>query len=157
MPNNRETHQDAKRKEFLTDKVFSVLSATINSGKFWRCIRWCDGGSTVLITSPVLFEREVLQREKWKLWLKVNDFSRFADLLKQVGFEKVLSQRQSKVQKFRHPDFKKGCENLQYVAKEIAELKRKIKMSEEENLELSAAGSMKKKNQERNPEQKAKR
>ena len=87
----------------------------------------------------------------------MNDFSRFADLLKQVGFEKVLSQRQSKVQKFRHPDFKKGCENLQYVAKEIAELKRKIKMSEEENLELSAAGSMKKKNQERNPEQKAKR
>ena len=104
MSNDRKTYQDGKTKEFQTEKFFSALSATINPGKFWRCIRWCDGGSTVLITSPVLFEREVLQREQWKLQLKVNDFASFTDLLKQVGFEKVLSQRPSKVQKFRHPD-----------------------------------------------------
>ena len=111
----------------------------------------------MLITSPVLFEREVLQREQWKLKLKVNAFPHFADLLKQVGFEKVVSQRPSKVQKFRHPDFKKDCGNLQQVAKVRAEPKRKRKISEEENLELGAACSMKLRNQEGNLAQKAKR
>ena len=157
MSNNREAYQEAKRNGFQTDEFFSALSATIESEKFWRCIRWCDGGSTVLVTSPVLFEREVLQKEQWKLELTVNDFPHFADLLKQVGFEKVVSQRPSKVQKFRHPDFKKDCGKLQQVAKGRAEPERKRKISEEENLELGAVGSMEVKNQEGNLAQKAKR
>ena len=156
MSNNRETYQDAKRKEIQTDEFFSALSATIDSGKFWRCIRWCDGGRTVLITSPVLFEKEVLQGEHWKLEQKANDFPRFADLLKQVGFEKVVSQRPSKVRKFRHPEFKKNCRNLQQVAKVKIGPKRKRKVSEE-SPELGAVGSMEERNQERNLAQKAKR
>ena len=153
MSSDRETYQDGKKKEFLTDEFFSALSATINSGKFWRCIRWCDGGSTVLITSPVLFEREVLQREQWKLQLKVNDFASFTDLLKQVGFQNVLSQRPSKVQKFRHRDFTKNCRGFQHVVKERAEPNRKRKLSEEESLELGTTGLVKEKkenNQEAN-------
>ena len=148
MSNDRKTYQDGKKKEFQTNEFFSALSAAINSGKFWRCIRWCDGGSTVLITSPVLFEREVLQREQWKLQLKVNDFATFADLLKQVGFEKVVSQRPSKVQKFRHPDFTKDCRCLQHVTKGKGEPKRKRKLSE-----FGTTGSVhavKEKNQEAN-------
>ena len=150
MSNNRETYQDSKKKEFQTDELFSALSTAIDSGKFWRCIRWCDGGSMVLITSPVLFEREVLQQEQWKLRLKVNSFSSFADLLKQVGFEKVLSQRPSKMQKFRHPDFAKNCRGLQHVAKERDEPKRKRKLSEEESLEVGTAGSVKEKTEKAN-------
>ena len=157
MSNDRETYEDVKKKEFQTGEFFSALSAAINSGKFWRCIRWCDGGSTVLITSPVLFEREVLQREQWKLQLKVNDFACFADLLKQVGFEKVLSQRPSKVQKFRHPDFTEDCRCLQHVTKGKSEPKRKRKLSEEESLQLSTTGSVKEKNQEANLAQFVKR
>ena len=150
MSNDRETYQDGKKKEFQTHEFFSALSAAIDSGKFWRCIRWCDGGSTVLITSPVLFEREVLQREQWKLQLKVRDFASFIDLLKQVGFEKVLSQRPSKVQKFRHRYFTKNYRGFQHVAKEKAEPNRKRKLSEEESLEFSTTGSAKEKNQEAN-------
>ena len=157
MSNDRETYKDSKKKEFQTDEFFSALSATVDSGKFWRCIRWCDGGSTVLITSPVLFEREVLQKEQWKLELKVNDFASFTDLLKQVGFEKVLSQRPSKVQKFRHRDFTKNCRGLQHVAKERTEPQRKRKLSEEESLKLSGVGSVKETNQEINLAQKVKR
>ena len=154
---NRETFEDGKKEEFQTDELFSALSAAISSGKFWRCIRWCDGGSTVLITSPVLFERQVLQREEWKLQLKVNDFASFADLLKEAGFEKVLSQRPSKVQKFRHRDFTKNCTGLQHVAEERAELKRKRKLFEEESFKFSGAGSMKETNEEINQAQKVKR
>ena len=156
MSSDRETYQDDKKKELLTDEFFSALSATINSGKFWRCIRWCDGGSTVLITSPVLFESEVLQSlGQWKLQLKVNNFASFTDLLKQVGFEKVLSQRPSKVQKFRHRDFTKNYRGFQHV--ERAEPNRKRKLSEEESLELGTTGSVKEKSQEANLAQLVKR
>ena len=158
MSSDRETYQDDKKKELLTDEFFSALSDAINSGKFWRCIRWCDGGSTVLITSPVHFEREVLQSlEQWKLQLKVNDFASFIDLLKQVGFEKVLSQRPSKVQKFRHRYFTKNYRGFQHVAKEKAEPNRKRKLSEEESLEFSTTGSVKENNQEANLAQLVKR
>ena len=89
---------------------FSSLSAVINSGEFWRCIRWCDRGSTLLITSPILFERDVLQNKHQELLPNVKDFPSFVDALVKMGFEKVLSERLSKVQKFRHPCFKKSLE-----------------------------------------------
>ena len=112
----------------------------------------------MLITSPVLFEREVLHKEQWKLQLKVNDFASFADLLKQVGFEKVLSQRPSKVQKFRHRDFTKSYRGFQHVAKERAQPQRKrTNVSEEESLKLSGTGSVKETSQEINLAQKVKR
>ena len=82
----------------------SLLFAIITSGKYWRCIRWCDNGTTVLITSPQLFEREVLRRELTDLNLK--DFASFVKMLKTIGFRRVLSARLSKTQKFRHPRFR---------------------------------------------------
>ena len=84
----------------------------------------------VLIPSPELFEREVLQREEWKRQLDIDGFASFVDVLFQVGFEKVLNQRPSKVQRFR---------------KKRAGAKRKRKMPEGKNFELTAE-----KNQERN-------
>ena len=155
MSNNGETYQDDKKKEFQIDDFFSALSAAINSGKFWRCIRWCDEGSTVLITSPVLFERQVLQREQWKLQMKVNDFASFADLLKEAGFEKVLSQRPSKVQKFRHRDFTKDCRGFQHVAKGRDEPNRKRNMPE--SLDVRTTCSVKETNKEANLAQFVKR
>ena len=156
MSNNRRAHRDDKRKGFQSDEVFSLLFTTINCGKFWRCIRWCDEGRAVLITSPMLFERDVLQREEWKLRRNVYDFAGFVDLLIQVGFEKILNHRPSKLQKFRHPEFKKDCVN-QTVAEERAEEKRKRKLSEEDNFQLGAAVSKKDKNGKRSSAQKVKR
>lgn len=153
MSNNRETCQGGKTKIALFDGFLSSLFATINSGKFWRCIRWCDEGRTVLITSPILFERVVLQSNEWKLQLNINDFASFVNLLAQLGFEKVLNQRRSKVQKFRHPDFRKNWGNFQTTAKKSAEPTRE--RMPEENPEDSAKCS--RKERERNLTQEAKR
>ncbi|XP_078356031.1 uncharacterized protein LOC144640806 [Oculina patagonica] len=90
-------------KESRFSSVQSMLFAILTSGKYWRCIRWCDNGTTVLITSPKLFEREVLKREMKGLNLK--NFASFVKMLKTVGFQQVLSARASKTQKFRHPCF----------------------------------------------------
>ena len=90
-------------KESRFVRVKSMLFAILTSGKYWRCIRWCDNGTTVLITSPQLFEREVLPREMKELNLK--DFASFVKMLKTVGFQQVLSARPSKTQKFRHACF----------------------------------------------------
>lgn len=81
----------------------SLLFAILTSGKYWRCIRWCDNGTTVLITSPRMFEREVLRRELTVLNLK--DFTSFVKMLRTIGFQQVLSARPSKTKKFRHPRF----------------------------------------------------
>lgn len=90
-------------KESRFASVQSMLFAILRSGKYWRCIRWCDSGTTVLITSPRLFEREVLPKEMKGLNLK--NFASFVKMLKTVGFQRVLSARPSKTQKFRHPCF----------------------------------------------------
>ena len=90
-------------KEARFVRVQSMLFAILTSGKYWRCIRWCDNGTTVLITSPQLFEREVLPREMKELNLK--DFASFVKMLKTVGFQQVVSARPSKTQKFRHACF----------------------------------------------------
>ena len=93
---------------------------------------------------------------EWKLQRNFCDFAGFVDLLIQVGFEKILNHRPSKLQKFRHPEFKKDCAN-QTVAEERAEEKRKRKLFEEENFELGAAVSNKAKNERRNSAHKVKR
>ena len=90
-----------KRSRFASFQ--SLLFAILTSGKYWRCIRWCDNGTAVLITSPQLFEREVLRRELIALNLK--DFASFVKMLKTIGFQRVLNARPSKTQKFRHPRF----------------------------------------------------
>ena len=107
---------------------FSSLAAVINSGEFWRCIRWCDRGRTVLITSPVLFERDVVQNKHQELLPNVKDFPSFVDALVKMGFQKVLSERLSKVQKFRHPCFRKDEEIPRRAAEKGAELKRKMQI-----------------------------
>ena len=111
MVNGRYRSQEKKTgKSNFEFGFFSSLAAVINSGEFWRCIRWCDRGSTLLITSPILFERDVLQNKHQELLPNVKDFPSFVDALVKMGFEKVLSERLSKVQKFRHPCFKKDEE-----------------------------------------------
>jgi len=90
-----------KKKRFASFR--SLLYAILTSRKHWRCIRWCDNGTAVLITSPQLFEREVLRRELTTLNLQ--DFASFVKMLKTIGFQRVLSARLSKTQKFRHPGF----------------------------------------------------
>ena len=107
---------------------FSSLAAVINSGEFWRCIRWGDRGSTLLITSPILFERDVLQNKHQELLPNVKDFPSFVDALVKMGFEKVLSEKLSKVQKFRHPCFKEDEEIPRRAAEKRAELKRKVQI-----------------------------
>lgn len=88
----------------------SVLFTLIASGKYWRCIRWCNEGTTILITSPKLFEREVLQGVMKEMNFK--DFTSFADLLLGNGFQRVLNSRSSKVHKFCHPRFQKNGNGL---------------------------------------------
>lgn len=119
-----------KKSRFAS--VQSLLFAILTSGKYWRCIRWCDNGTAVLITSPQLFERKVLRRELTALNLK--DFASFVKMLKTIGFQRVLSARPSKTQKFRHPGFqingmkvtddKKGKEKEETKGKERDETKR---------------------------------
>ena len=129
MVNGRNRSQEKTNgKSNFEFGFFSSLAAVINSGEFWRSIRWCDGGSTLLITSPVLFERDVLQNDNQELLPNVKDFASFVDALVKVGFEKVLSDRLSKVQKFRHPCFKKDEEIPQRATEKRAELKRKMQI-----------------------------
>ena len=129
MVNGRNRSQEKKNgKSNFEFGFFSSLAAVINCGEFWRFIRWCDGGSTLLITSPVLFERDVLQNDNQELLPNVKDFASFVDALVKVGFEKVLSDRLSKVQKFRHPCFKKDEEIPQRATVKRAELKRKMQI-----------------------------
>lgn len=101
-----------------------MLFAILTSGKYWRCIRWCDHGTTVLITSPRLFEREVLQRDMKGLNLK--NYAGFVKMLKTVGFQHVLSARPSKTQKFRHPCFQINSKEVSVgkTGKERDETKR---------------------------------
>jgi len=157
MSNMRKTSQDAKNREPFWDGFFSALFAAINSGKFWRCIRWCDEGSTVLITSPGLFEREVLQSEGWKLQHNINNFTNFVALLKQLGFKQLVNQRPSKVQKFRHPQFTKDCRDILTEATKRYKTQRKRKMPENENPKRNSTCPAKEKNQERNLAQRSKR
>lgn len=129
MVNGRYKSQEKKNgKPNFEFGFFSSLAAVINTGEFWRCIRWCDRGSTLLITSPVLFERDVLQSKHQELLPNVKDFPSFVDALVKMGFEKVLSERLSKVQKFRHPCFRKDEEIPRRAAEKRAELKRKIQI-----------------------------
>lgn len=94
------------RKAIQSEKVFSLLLDIISSGKYWRCIRWSDQGTIILITSPKLFEKEVLPGVLKELRLK--DFLSFADVLYRIGFQRVFTSRPSKVYKFRHPLFQKN-------------------------------------------------
>lgn len=95
--------------------------------------------TSLATTRPVLFEKEVLKTVEWKQRLNVDDFASFADLYVQVGFQKVLNQRLSKVEQFWHPDFRKDGIDLQAMVMERAELRRERKMSQEQKLEFSVA------------------
>ncbi|XP_022804300.1 uncharacterized protein LOC111341572 [Stylophora pistillata] len=95
------------RKATQSQKVFSLLRDALSSGKYWRCIRWCNQGTTMLITSSKLFEKEVLLGVLKELRLK--DFSSFADMVYKIGFQRVPTSRPSKVYKFRHPLFQLNC------------------------------------------------
>lgn len=95
--------RDVEKTFDLSGDLFSCLFVVMNSGKFWRCVRWCDEGSTVLITSPVLFEKQVLESAEWKQHLKIKNFDSFVDSLQQTGFKEVLNQKSSKVQKVSAP------------------------------------------------------
>ena len=129
MVNGRYRSQEKKNgKSNFEFGFFSSLAAVINSGEFWRCIRWGDRGSTLLITSPILFERDVLQNKHQELLPNVKDFPSFVAALVKMGFEKVLSERLSKVQKFRHPCFKKDEEIPRRAAEKRAELKRRMQI-----------------------------
>ena len=66
----------------------------------------------MLVTSPVLIKKQVLQSAEWKHQLKIKDFDSFGYSLQQTGFKKVLNQRSSKMQKIQHPDFGKDSENV---------------------------------------------
>lgn len=78
--------RDVEKKFDQTGDLFSRFFAVMNSGKVWRCVGWCDEGSTVLITNPVLFEKQVLESAKWKQQLKTKNFDSFVDSLQQTGF-----------------------------------------------------------------------
>ena len=121
------------RKAIQSEKVFSLLLDTISSGKYWRCIRWSDQGTIILITSPKLFEKEVLPGVLKELRLK--DFLSFADVLYRIGFQRVFTSRPSKVYKFHHPLFQKNSngncargENANSVAHYGLRQNRKRKM-----------------------------
>lgn len=119
-----------KKSRFAT--VQSLLFAILTSGKYWRCVRWCDNGTAVLITSPQLFDREVLRGGELKA-LNLKDFATFAKMLKTIGFQRVLSARISKTQKFRHPGFqingKKVTDDKKGKEKEETKGKRKRSMT----------------------------
>ena len=148
---------DTNNQPQFTQQFFSSLLDVINSGRFWRCIRWNDEGSTVLITSPLLFEREILRNAEKKLQFNMSDFASFVDLLMQLGFEKVLNQRPLKVQKFRHPCFKRESGKLQKTAVKRGDLQRERKMLDEEDRQDKSTSANKKKALKRNLEQKVKR
>ena len=112
-----------KKSRFAS--VQSLLFAILTSGKYWRYIRWCDNGTAVLITSPQLFERKVLRKELTALNQK--DFASFVKMLKTIGFQRVLSARPSKTQKFRHPGFQINTDDKK--GKEKEETKGKTKRS----------------------------
>ena len=151
--------RDVKKTFDLPGDLFSCLFVAMNSGKFWRCVRWCDEGSTVLITSPVLFEKQVLESAEWKQHLKIKNFDSFVDSLQQTGFKEVLNQRSSKVQKFRHPDFRMDRENVLSISghKERDNARRKRKANEEAIAGFSDGVAVKEENYSKNREKKAKR
>ena len=93
MAKNETIGRDVEKTAHQSGDLFSCLFVAMNSGKFWRCVRWCDEGSTVLITSPVLFEKQVLESAEWKQHLKIKNFDSFVDSLQQTGFKEVLNQR----------------------------------------------------------------
>ena len=72
MTKKETTRGDVEETVNQPDEEFSCLFAVMNSGKFWRCIKWQDKGSTVLIISPVLLEKQALQSGEWKQQLKAN-------------------------------------------------------------------------------------
>ena len=157
MAKNETIRTDVEKTVHQSGDLFSCLFTVMKSGKFWRCVRWCDEGRTVLITSPVLFQKQVLQSAEWKQQLKIKDFDSFVDLLQQTGFKEVLNQRSSKVRKFRHPDFWKGSENVLSIGghEERENAKRKRKAKEQENAGSSVA--VKEENYLNDLEKKAKR
>lgn len=121
---DRTENQSRMRKKSRFASFQSLLFTILTSEKYWRSIRWCDNGTAVLIPSPQLFEREVLRREltAWKL----KDFASFVKMLKTIGFQRALSARTSKTQKFRHPRFQvDGKEVTGYKLEEKKEQKRK--------------------------------
>ena len=77
---------DVKKTANQSDHVFSCLFAVMNSDKLWRCVRCCDKGSMVLVTSPVLIEKQVLQSAEWKQQLKIKHFDTFGYSLQETGF-----------------------------------------------------------------------
>ena len=159
MAKNEAIRRDVEKTVNQSGDLFSCLFTVMNSGKFWRCVRWCDEGRTVLITSPVLFQKQVLQSAEWKQQLKIKDFDSFVDLLQQTGFKEVLNQRSSKVRKFRHLDFWKGSENVLSIGghEERENAKRKRKAKEQENDGSSGGVAVKEENYLNDLEKKAKR
>ena len=151
--------RDVEKTFEQTGDLSSRLFAVMNSSKFWRCVRWCDEGSTVLINSPVLFEKQVLESAEWKQKLKIKNFHSFVDSLQQTGFKEVLNQRSSKVQKFRHPDFRVDRENVLSISghKERESAKRKRKANEEANAGFSDGVAVEEENYSKDLEKKAKR
>ena len=148
MAKNEAIRSEVEKTVNQSGDLFSCLFTVMNSGKFWRCVRWCDEGRTVLITSPVLFQKHVLQSAEWKQQLNIKDFDSFVDLLQQTGFKEVLNQRSSKVRKFRHPDFWKGSENVLSIGgdEERENAKRKRKAKEQEHAGSSGGVAVKEEN-----------
>ena len=159
MTKKKTIRADVEKTVNQSGDLFSCLFTVMNSGKFWRCVRWCDKGGTVLITSPVLFEKHVLQNVEWKQQLKIKEFDSFVDLLQKTGFKEVLNQRSSKVRKFRHPDFWKGGENVLSIGRhlETENAKRKRKAKEEKSVRPSDGRAAKEENCVKDMEKKAKR
>ena len=159
MAKNEAIRREVEKTVNQSGDLFSCLFTVMNSGKFWRCVRWCDEGRTVLITSPVLFQKQVLQSAEWKQQLNIKDFDSFVDLLQQTGFKEVLNQRSSKVRKFRHPDFWKGSENVLSIGgdEERENAKRKRKAKEQEHAGSSGGVAVKEENYLNDLEKKAKR
>ena len=110
------------RKALQSDNLISLLHAVITSGKYWRCIRWCNQGTTIIITSPKLFEKEVLRGDMKELSLK--DFSSFADVLLRAGFQRVPNPRPSKVYKFCHPRLQKNSNGICAFAKDAGRIEQ---------------------------------
>ena len=121
-----------KKSRFAS--VQSLLFAILTSGKYWRCIRWCDNGTAVLITSPQLFERKVLRRELTALNLK--DFASFVKMLKTIGFQRVLSARPSKTQKFRHPGFQLNGKKVTGLILQVTSVLKQWKTSKRSSTTL---------------------
>ena len=106
----------------------------------------------------MLFEKQVLQSTEWKQQLKIKDFECFVDSLQQIKFRKVLNQRSSKVQTFRHPGFRKDSKNALSVGghEEREKAKRKRKAKEDENAGFSDGVAIKEENYSKNLEKKPK-